>query len=82
MIELCRYARLKPQGLAWIEPAPEGDGITVCFKRFDPEDGKEVAPERSFLLFKDIEIFLSEIESQAPVAREILRKRNGGPEKT
>jgi hypothetical protein len=74
MIEINRYIRLKPNGLAWAEVTRDDDGgLYVYFKRFDVETGKEVDPERSFLKFEDIESNLNEMEKQSVAMRELLR---------
>lgn len=71
MIELVRYARVKPQGLASSRVLEDG---TVCveFKRFDVENGKEVEPERSILTFLEIETRLAEIIAERAVVEELL----------
>lgn len=80
MIEINRYLRLKPAGLAWAEPtADDGGGLYVYFKRFDVETGKELEHERSFLKFEDLEKRLQEMEKEMPVLRELLQLKPAPP---
>jgi len=76
MIELNRYVRVKPDGLAKAVPTDDdGGGIYVYFKRFDVENGREIEPERSFLSWADIERHLAECEAHAAVLREFMALR-------
>ena len=76
MIEIGRYVRVKPQGLARAEPtADEGGGLYVYFKRFDVENGREVEPERSFLSWSEMESHLARCEADAGALRELLALR-------
>lgn len=80
MIEIDRHIRLKPQGLTWAEATPDqGGGLYVYFKRFDPETGKEVESERSFLKFEDLEAKLGEMERHSAAIREFLKLKPPPP---
>lgn len=71
MIELVRYARVKPKGLVSASVTPEGD-VKVLFKRFDVEDGREVDPETCLLTFAEIEARYEEIKKELEVVQELL----------
>lgn len=71
MIELVRYARVKPQGLVSSRVTPEGS-VCVEFKRFDVENGKEVSPEQCFLTFEEIEVRHMELKAEMAVVQELL----------
>lgn len=72
MIELLRYARLKPEGVVSAALTPEGM-VSVKFKRFDPTTGKEVEPEESLLTFEDLETRLKELPIEIAVIEELLK---------
>lgn len=74
MIELGRYARVKPDGLVSVVE-PSETGIEVHFKRFDPENGKEVSPEISKLTFTEIEEEIRKHEIGLVVLRELIGHR-------
>lgn len=71
MIELLRYARLKPDGLASARLMPDGD-VAVEFKRFSVENGKELEPEESVFPFASLEARLSEVTKELEVLRELI----------
>jgi len=71
MIELLRYARVKPHGLVSARVTPEGF-VCVAFKRFNVENGKEDTPEECLITFGDLEARLTEIQSEMEVAQELL----------
>lgn len=72
MIELNRFIRVRPEGLAHLEvTAEDGGGVVVYFSRFDVETGKPIEPERSFLAFSEIEAKLAEMERQILALREL-----------
>lgn len=75
MIELNRYARVKPAGLVRAEPTEDGGGLNVFFKRFDVETGREIDPETSFMAWAEMEDKLREVVSQEAVLRELLSLR-------
>lgn len=78
MIEINRFIRVRPEGLARAVPTDdEGGGLYVYFKRFDVENGREIEPERSFVSWADMEARLAECDAHAGVLRELiaLRKR-------
>lgn len=72
MIELLRYARLKPYGVVSttvIDPTT----IQVSFKRFSPEmPNKEETPEISDVQFYDLEQRLVELKIELEVVQELL----------
>lgn len=71
MIEVLRYARLKPEGLASAtHVAPEA--ILVRFKRFNVENGKEDTPEESFVTYSDLEAREEVLKKELDVIREFL----------
>lgn len=71
MIELVRYARVKPQGL--VSASINANGlVSVKFKRFDVENGKEIEPEECLLTFQELEARLSEIKKELSVVEELL----------
>lgn len=71
MIELVRYARVKPQGL--VSASVNADGqVRVLFKRFDVENGKEVEPEECLLTFAELEARFTEIKKELEVVQELL----------
>lgn len=79
MIELQRYARVKPQGLVSAEPYvpaagqfPPPPSVVVQFKRFDVENGKEVEPETCIVSFEDLEKRLVELKAETEVVQELL----------
>lgn len=71
MIELNRYARVKPEGLV-VAKAVDSVGLNVYFKRFDVENGKEIEPEISYLRFAELEDKLAELKRQQLVVEELL----------
>jgi hypothetical protein len=64
MLDLKRFARLHPDGATRVVKTEAG--ITVYFKRFDNETGKELSPEPNYttmdLLMKDKESLESQLE--------------------
>jgi hypothetical protein len=75
MIELLRYARVKPDNLVHAELDPDGSGVIIYFKRFDVENGREVEPETSRVSFKDLETRLTETDTERKVLVELLGLR-------
>lgn len=71
MIELLRYARVKSQGLVSARLLSDGQ-VCVEFKRFDPENGKEVEPEQCLMKVEDLTKRLAEIDVERAVVVEIL----------
>lgn len=77
MIELLRYARLKPDGLASAEARPPDNElgaphVAVIFKRFSVENGKEIPPEASLVVFEDLERRQAELRTELEVVQELL----------
>lgn len=71
MIELLRYARLKPYGVVSTEV--KGEIVAVSFKRFSHEiPAKEETPEVSEVSFVDLETRLVELKIELEVAKELL----------
>lgn len=77
MIELSRYHRLKPRGLASAVVREDGS-LEVVFKRFSVEDATEMEPERSIITFEDLEKRLAEIDTEKQVIIEFLNLRPRG----
>jgi len=77
MIELLRYARVKPEGLvrAYME---NRDTVCIEFKRFDPENGKEVSPERSLVAVSDLQKRWDTLQAESLVVKELLELANQG----
>lgn len=72
MIELLRYARLKPYGVVSVA-VPDPATLRVSFKRFSVEiPGKEETPEISDVQFSDLEERLSEVQTELAVLKELL----------
>lgn len=75
MIELLRYARLKPYGVV-SATVPDPETVVVNFKRFSVEiPGKEESPEVCEMRFSDLETRLAEIEIELIVVKELLALR-------
>ncbi len=72
MIELLRYARLKPHGV--VSAAVINDfTVRIRFKRFSVEiPNKEETPEESDLHFSQLEERLSELKIETEVVKELL----------
>lgn len=72
MIELLRYARLKPHGVVSTQVL-DADTVAVSFKRFSVEiPSKEETPEVCEVRFSDLEARLAEIETERVVVKELL----------
>lgn len=72
MIELLRYARLKPFGVVSTEVL-DGRTVQVSFKRFSIElPNKEETPEICDVQFSDLEQRLSELKTELEVVQELL----------
>lgn len=71
MIELLRYARLKPEGVVSAQLMPDGT-VQVEFKRFSVENGKEIEPEQCALTFEELEARLDETKKELGVIEELL----------
>lgn len=71
MIELLRYARLKPEGVVSAQLLPDGT-VRVEFKRFSVENGKEIEPEQCAMTFEELEIRLDETKKELGVIEELL----------
>lgn len=71
MIELLRYARVKPDGLVSAKVTPEGI-VCVAFKRFDVENGREISPEECLVTFPELETRMVELKKELEVVHEIL----------
>jgi uncharacterized radical SAM superfamily protein len=71
MIELLRYARLKPEGVVSAQVTPNGT-IQVEFKRFSVENGKEIEPEQCAITFEELETRLDEARKELGVIEELL----------
>lgn len=74
MIELLRYARVKPAGLVSAKLL-DGDDVCVLFKRFDVENGKEVDPEECVFPYADLVERLKELKKELVVVEELLALR-------
>lgn len=77
MIELLRYARLKPDGLTSVEvntgPGYNGElGVAVKFKRFSVENGREETPEESFVTFDELEKRQAELQIELGAVKDLL----------
>ena len=71
MIELTRYHRLKPKGLASAS-LDEPGMVCVTFKRFDVETGMEIPPEQSLLSFYELEHRQDVLKMELEVVQELL----------
>jgi hypothetical protein len=72
MIELLRYARLKPHGVVSVEVLPHTI-VRISFKRFSVEiPNKEETPEISDISFPDLEARLVELQTELEVVKELL----------
>lgn len=74
MIELLRYARLKPDGVVSAKVTTEGL-VCVTFERFDVQTGRKIAPEESLLTFTELETRLGELQTELGVVNELLALR-------
>lgn len=70
MIELLRYARLKPK-FASAKADPDGT-VTVYFKRFDVATGAELEPETCVLTKNELRDRLADTEKEMAVLKELL----------
>lgn len=80
MIELLRYHRLKPRGLASaraVDPLIGTPGVLVEFKRFSPEDAGEIEPEQSVVTVASLQERLAEIVKEREVILEFLSIKQG-----
>lgn len=77
MIELLRYARLKPEGVVSAKVTPEGQ-VSVLFKRFDVQTGRETTPEESLLTFEEIAARMTELHTELEVVKELLSLKPQG----
>lgn len=77
MIEFRRYARNKSQGLVSAYAVGEGQ-VQVDFKRFDPENGKEVDPEVCLVTFEELEAKQAELVLALAVVKELLKLKPPG----
>lgn len=72
MIELLRYARLKPYGVVSAATTDENT-VQVTFKRFSTEmPNKEETPEVSDVQFAELEQKLVELKIELEVVSELL----------
>lgn len=71
MIELIRYARVKPRGLVSAAVMPDGV-VRIQFKRHDVEDGREVEPEEYLLTFTELEARLVDAKMELEALHELL----------
>lgn len=72
MIELLRYARLKPHGVVSAD-ALNYFTVRIRFKRFSVEiPNKEETPEESDVHFSHLKERLSELETELLVVKELL----------
>lgn len=72
MIELLRYARLKPYGVV-STAVPDPETVVVSFKRFSTEiPATEETPEVSEVKFSDLETRLGELQIELAVVKELL----------
>lgn len=71
MIELIRYARLKPKGVTSATLTADGL-VSVKFKRFDVQTGEEIPSEESLITFEDLEVRLAELHTELEVVKELL----------
>lgn len=72
MIELLRYARLKPHGVV-STTVLDAETVAVSFKRFSVEiPAKEETPEVCEVRFADLETRRAEIETELAVVKELL----------
>lgn len=77
MIELLRYARLKPYGVVSTKVI-DPDTVQVSFKRFSVEiPAKEETPEISEVSFADLYTRLGELQIELEVVKELLELKQG-----
>lgn len=71
MIELLRYARVKPAGLV-SAALLDASTIRISFKRFSVESGLEESPEICDVLIADLEKRVAEANTELRVLLELL----------
>lgn len=75
MIELLRYARLKPYGVVSTS-IPDAATIRISFKRFSVEiPAKEETPEISDVSFVDLEARQAELLIELEAVKELLAQK-------
>jgi hypothetical protein len=72
MLDIKRYIRLQPQGLA--EAAVDGENCMLMFKRFSVETGEEIESEVQSFPITDLIDQRNDFVSQALVIDDILRE--------
>jgi hypothetical protein len=55
-----------------VERVGNTESCAVIFKRFDPEDGKELDPERNYFTVREMEAKKLELTNQLAAAQQIL----------
>jgi len=72
MVDLTRFHRVHPNGMCKVERVGNTESCAVIFKRFDPEDGKELDPERNYFTVREMEAKKLELTNQLAAAQQIL----------
>jgi len=63
VIEIKRYLRLKDRDLSWVGKLESGE-YCVFFKRFNPEDGTVLDPEKSIVSLDDLKQFRDKVSAE------------------
>ena len=72
MVDLTRFHRVHPNGMCKVERVGKLDSFAVIFKRFDPENGAELEPERNYFTTTEMEAKKQELAGQLAAAQQLL----------
>lgn len=76
MIAIDRFLRLKPDGFASVAKDESGE-LFLIFKRFNPETGAELEPERQHITVVDLQARRGQLQPEIDAIDAILREIEG-----